>query len=561
VDELGPILEIARPGTLRRLWRAGAIRARSAAGLAGSLPWLVGRGPSLGILSRLNAMALGATPAIVDRHGVITWADLDRRSNQVAHALVAAGLRGGDRVATLLRNGREQVEVILATQKLGMAACPLSTWARPGEVAPALERADPDLLVYDGRHADQLGDVGSLPRWAVGEPMGPLPGSEPYESLLAIQPVSAPGPFTRRRGRPRIVIHTSGTTGRPKGAARDATGRGMREFAGFLQVVPLRREDRILIPAPLFHSFGLLTFTLGALLGTTVVLPDRFDPEETLDLTERYGVTAWALVPVMVRRILDLPQRPRERARLSSLRIALLSGSALSEDLRREAAERLGPTLYDLYGSTEAGWVAVASPQDMESHPGTVGRPVPGVEVAVLDPDGEPLSPGETGELHVRSDAMFEGYVTGDDDVRRNGFLSLGDLGFVDEEGYLHVTGRKDDMVVVGGENVFPAEVEEVIRRLDGVDDVAVFGVDDPEYGQALAAAVVGEADPERIRQACRGSVSSFKIPRRIERVKELPRTSTGKVLTRELAEKIGSGNRPRSTGVERGEGPSEEET
>jgi acyl-CoA synthetase (AMP-forming)/AMP-acid ligase II len=523
---------------LRRLWRAGAFGIRGTLGTVGSLPWLIGRGPSLGIMTRINAAAVGAKPAIHDRAGGLTWADLDRRSNQVARALVTRGLRPGDRVATLLRNGREIVEVLIGSQKVGVTACPLNTWAKPEELKTLLGQSDPGLLVYDARHGDGLDAAApeDLPRAVVGG-VGTEPHAEPYESILEVESDAPPFPFARPRAAPRVVIHTSGTTGRPKGAARTAGGRGLREFAGLIEVVPFHRDDVILCPAPLFHSFGLLTTTVAVVLGATLVLPDSFDPRRSLDLIEHHRATAGSFVPLMLRRIVSLPEDDRAERDLSTVRIVLVSGSALSPDLREAVTGLFGEVLYDLYGSTEAGWVAIAGPQDVRERPGSVGRPAPGAEVTAFSADGRRLDPGETGELHVRGSAAFEGYVGGEEYGERDGFLALGDLGRVDEDGYVYVEGREDDMVVVGGENVYPIEVEEAISRLGVVEDVAVLGVDDPEYGQVLAAFYQGPADPDDIREACQDALASYKVPRRIEQVDELPRTATGKVLKRDLLE------------------------
>jgi acyl-CoA synthetase (AMP-forming)/AMP-acid ligase II len=538
VNDLGPVLELARPSTLGRLWRAGALRPQGAVGLAWALPWLLGRGPSLGILSRIQGVALGPQPAVIDRQGVVTWRDLDRRSDRVARGLEASGVRPGDGVALLLRNGREFVEVLLGVQKIGGSACPLNTWAGTAELRAAMEDLQPATIAYDVRHSERLRPAVAegTALVAVGEDPGEhLAGAEPYEWWLAAQPSGPLGPVARQRGVGRIVIQTSGTTGRPKGAAREGSGRGLNGLSGLLGKVPFRGDDVIVCPVPLFHAFGLLNVTLTMLLGATLVLPDAFDSEGTLALIGRHRATACALVPVMVRRILDLPEGTRTRHDVSSLRIVLVSGSALPPDLRERAAETFGDVLHDLYGSTEAGWVGVASPTDAQRRPGTVGRPVEGVEVAILTPDGRPVEAGEHGEVHVRSSARFEGYTSGHRASERAGYLSLGDIGWLDKDGYLHVEGRADDMAVIGGENVYPAEVEEVIRRVDGVTDVAVAAIPDEEYGQALAAFVVGSVPPEAVLKACRAELASFKVPRRVESVDDLPRTATGKVRVRDL--------------------------
>ena len=539
-------LEIVRPATLQTFWRAGTFDLHGAVGLAASWPWLLGRGASLGIVSQLNRIALPDKTAVIDRHGELTWSELDRRANRLVHMFEDLGLRGGDRVALLLRNGRELMEAMLAAQKAGIVAAPLNTWAKPKELAATLEQAGPKALVYDVLHADQVRKAGvdGPALVAVGDLSKAVEHSGAYEELLASRNDAPLLPVTLRRGSPKVIIHTSGTTGRPKGAARDAAVTGVREFAGLLRVVPLRRDDVILCPAPLFHSFGLLALVAGTLIGATFVLPEKFDPERSLELIEEHAVTAAAMVPIMIRRIVSLPEETMHGRKLSSLRVLLASGAAIPQDVRTAVADTFGDVLYDLYGSTEAGWVAIATPDDMRRKKGTLGRPVQGVEVAVFSPEGDQLPAGEVGELHVKSSAQFEGYTTGEDKPERDGYMSIGDLGHLDEEGYLFVEGRADDMVVVGGENVYPAEIEDVIRGVEGVREVAVAGDEDAEYGQVLVAFVVGSADPDEILKACRDQLASFKVPRRVEVVDELPRTPTGKVLKRELV--TGPGDRER---------------
>jgi acyl-CoA synthetase (AMP-forming)/AMP-acid ligase II len=277
---------------------------------------------------------------------------------------------------------------------------------------------------------------------------------------------------------------------------------------------------------------------MGIALGATFVLPDRFDARDSLRLIEEQGATVAGFVPVMLRRILDLPARQRQ-PKPSGLRAVIASGSAIEPEMRKEIRGFFGDVLYDLYGSTEGGWVAIATPSDIAADVRTAGRPVRGVEVAVFDDDGDRLPAGEQGVVHVRSGALFEGYQSGESAPERNGFLSMGDMGWLDDDGRLFVEGRADDMVVVGGENVYPAEVERVLSRVRGVEDVAVIGVPDRQYGHVLAAFVVGSASSASIEAAAKRDLASFKVPRTVERVRELPRTSTGKVLRRELTERL----------------------
>jgi acyl-CoA synthetase (AMP-forming)/AMP-acid ligase II len=532
------------PRVVRRLWDAGALGPSRARGAIRSLPWLVGRGPSLGLLSQINAAAQGDHMAVIDRSGELTWADLDGRANRLAHAFSTLGLGTEDRVATLLRNGRETVEVLVACQKLGIGVAPLNTWAKQRELEQILSQAQPALLVSDERHLAQVpSSPGVPPLMVVGDEQPHPEDVLEYEEVLAGQPGHQPNPLTLSRSSPSILIHTSGSTGRPKAAARSAGGIDPSGLVGLLSVVPFRHDDVVLCPAPLFHSFGLLTFTVGMLLGCTLVLPDRFEPAEILQLIEDEAVSAASFVPVMVRRMVRLPKKARGDFDPSTLRIVLTSGSALSPDLRRAAVRLFGDVLYDLYGSTEAGWVAVATPEDMAADPRTVGRPVPGVDVVILGSDGEELPPGEHGSVGVKSSMAFEGYASGERTKRRGGAIDMGDLGWFDGDGRLFVEGRTDEMVVIGGEKVYPAEVESVIQAVPGVVDAAVVGMDDRQYGHVLAAFVKGRVSAAKVKAACKVELASFKVPKVVEIVDEIPRTSTGKIVHKDLIELVATGS------------------
>ncbi|HYI46501.1 MAG TPA: AMP-binding protein [Actinomycetota bacterium] len=541
LDGLRQVAEFANPRNLMRLREAGAVDAKGPLGIAAAFPWLIGRGPSLGILSQMHAVVLGDKPAILDRNGTESWKELDRRANQVARALKQEGLRGNDRVALLLRNGREMIEVALGTQKLGIVACPLNTWAKPKELKSTIESADPSLLFYDTKHAEQVEECShqGITLVYVGSKEGALPDSISYEDWIGEQSTLPPPPFTRDRGSPKVVIHTSGTTGTPKGAERNASAAGIGTLANLLGRVPYRRDDIVFCPAPLFHSFGLATFTFASALGSTMVLPEKFDPEESLKLIDEHKATAASFVPVMIKRIVSLDDEIKKKYDLSSLRVVLASGSAMSPELRKAAMELFGDVLYDLYGSTEIGWATIATPEDMKSKPKTVGKVVDGIEVAVFSESGDRLPEGETGELFVKSSILFEGYTSGETKDERDGYMSIGDLGYLDGDGHLFIEGRADDMVVVGGENVYPIEIEELIESLDGVDEAAVLGVKDDEYGEVLAAFVVGSTSEDKVQSACEKDLASYKVPKRVEIIDELPRTSTGKVLKRELIESL----------------------
>ena len=295
-----------------------------------------------------------------------------------------------------------------------------------------------------------------------------------------------------------------------------------------------------MIAAPMFHSWGFAHLVLAIALGSTLVLRRRFDACETLQAIDDHGATALVVVPVMLQRMLELGPKAIGRHDLGSLRVIAASGSALPGDLAARVMDVFGDVLYNLYGSTEVAWATVAGPQDLRAAPGTAGRPVRGTVVRLYDPAGREVAPGDAGRIFVGNEMVFEGYTGGGGKQTVDGLLASGDVGHFDEDGRLFVDGRVDEMIVSGGENVFPREVEDLVARLDGVEDVAVIGVDDERFGQRLKAFVVladGAAlSAQDIRDHVRRGLGAFKVPRDVAFLHELPRTETGKVLKRDLA-------------------------
>lgn len=298
-----------------------------------------------------------------------------------------------------------------------------------------------------------------------------------------------------------------------------------------IDLVPYRRSDVLWCPVPLFHSFGLMTMTVALSTGATLVLPRSFKAASALRQMSDAGVTAASMTPVMIRRLVAHHESQRGQAPVR-LRLVVSSGAFLPPDLRLRARRLLGDVLYDLYGSTEAGWVAIATPEDMQQRPSSVGRPPSGVTVTITDEEGSPLPPGELGRIKVTSGLVFAGYESGGD---ADGSWFTGDLGRLDDDGALYVEGRADDMVVVGGENVYPAEVEQVIEKISGVVEAAVVGIEDQDLGHALAAWVEGDVSEERVLEACAAELASFKVPRAVIVMDELPRNAAGKVLKKRL--------------------------
>src|SRR5688572_32234423 len=305
--------------------------------------------------------------------------------------------------------------------------------------------------------------------------------------------------------------------------------------------IPLRIHEPVVVAAPLFHSWGFAHFTLGLSLGSTYVLRRRFDPEETLKAIEETGATALVVVPVMMQRILELPEEVLSNYDLPSLRVTAASGSALPGELATKWMDTFGDNLYNLYGSTEVAWATIATPEDLRAAPGTAGIPPRGTVVKIVDQEGKGEVPeGETGRVFVGNDMAFEGYTGGGGKDAYEGLLSSGDVGHFDEEGRLFIDGRDDEMIVSGGENVFPREVEDLLSHHDKVKEAAVIGVDDEEFGQRLKAFIVPQQhdalDEDEVKAYVKENLARYKVPREVEFLDSLPRNATGKVLKRELA-------------------------
>jgi len=295
------------------------------------------------------------------------------------------------------------------------------------------------------------------------------------------------------------------------------------------------------VSAPLFHSWGFAHFSLGLILGTTYVLRRKFDPEACLADIARYRCDALAVVPVMMQRIMELPEETRGRYDVSSLKVVAASGSALPGDLAIHWMDAFGDTLYNLYGSTEVAWASIATPADMRAAPGTAGRPPRGTVVKLLDDKGVEVAQGRTGRIFVANEMLFEGYTGGGSKDVVDGLMATGDVGRFDAGGHLFVEGRDDEMIVSGGENVFPKEIEDTLARHHAVAEVAAVGVEDSDFGQRLRAFVVLEPGKEASEEDLKGHVKTnlarFKVPREIVFLDELPRNATGKILKRELHE------------------------
>jgi acyl-CoA synthetase (AMP-forming)/AMP-acid ligase II len=475
--------------------------------------------------------------ALIDERGVLSFAEVHERTNSLALALRAEGVREGDGVAIMCRNHRGFIEATVACSKLGASALYLNTAFAAPQIADVLAREDPAAVVYDGEFAG-LVEAGSRDRrrFVAWRDPGEHVEDPLLEELIA---ATSPRELDPPAEKGRVVILTSGTTGTPKGAKRKEA-ESLAPMASMLSKIPLRARETTVIAAPMFHSWGFAHFTLAMPLTSTIVLRRRFDPEDTLRAVAQHGASALALVPVMLQRMLDLDAETLARYDVGCLRVIALSGSALPGELALRAMDTFGEVLYNLYGSTEVAWATIATPADLRAAPGTAGKPPLGTVVKLLDEQGHEVPRGQSGRIFVGNELMFDGYTGGGGKEMVEGLMSSGDVGHFDEAGRLFVDGRDDEMIVSGGENVFPREVEDLLADYPEIEEAAVIGVPDDEFGQRLKAFVVPRngttLSEQQVKDHVKQNLARYKVPREVVFLSELPRNATGKILKRDLS-------------------------
>jgi len=496
-------------------------------------------GISLAAVRRPHATAL------IDERGSLTWAQLEARTNAVAAGIASLVHGRAETVAILCRNHRGFVEALSATAKLGADALLLNTGFSAPQLTDVLVREKANMIVYDEEFAplveqarQQADDLVEILAWTEGRTgltNGLTHGVTTLDDLIEAHLGSAPG---RPSTTGRTVLLTSGTTGTPKGARRSGGG-GVGALAAMLDRIPWQTEQTTVVAAPMFHAWGFGQLAFSATMTCTVVMRRRFDPEATLDLVDRHQATGLAVVPVMLERIVDLPEEVLERYSLSSLRFVTASGSRMRPDAVTRFMDVFGDIVYNSYNATEAGLISAATPADLRAAPDTAGRPVVGTELRIVDDEGRDVSAGQVGRITVLSDSQFEGYTGGETNLFNESYMVSGDLGRRDGQGRLFVVGRDDEMIVSGGENVYPLEVEETLNAHSAVREAAVIGVDDDDFGQRLAAFVVlqpgHDATPDDLKEHVKGRLAGYKVPRDMTVLDELPRNATGKVVKRAL--------------------------
>ncbi|MDE2629309.1 MAG: AMP-binding protein [Burkholderiales bacterium] len=495
------------------------------------------------------------TPTIEFQGQRIEPQAFQKRYLRTAGALRAAGVGPGDVIALMMRNSPLTLELMLAARWIGAQWCPVNWHFKTDEVSFILSDsgakvfvADADLL--NGLPGLRLDGVrawvacGAEPSDAADTP-ALLPSWQAYRDATA--PLDAPA--SPPRG---AMFYTSGTTGRPKGIRRAAANpeQAARGLEVMRHVLGLEPGMRALLSAPMYHS-APNSYSIGvALESAQLFIEERFDAERTLRLIEQHRITHAYLVPTMYVRLLRLPEAVRRRHDLSSMRFVASTGSPCPPDVKRAMIEWWGPVIHEAYGSSELGYMTRLDSAEALRKPGSAGRPLPGVTLAILDDDGRPLPQGQAGLIYVHQPAFADFSYVGNDAARqrmeRAGLKTLGDVGYLDEDGFLYIVDRAADMVISGGVNIYPAEIEAVLQAMPGVADCAVFGIPDAEFGEALAAAVQlhenAQADAAGVREFLKSRLADYKVPKVVAFHAQMPREDTGKIFKRKLREPYWAG-------------------
>src|SRR6201997_5131337 len=527
---------------VRKIIEAGAFRIEPPQNYAAMAADIYKWG-EFGMLPSLNARRHPDKAACIDEDGEFSYKELDEAAHALANGLIEMGVKGGDGVAILARNHRWFLMAVYGAARTGARIILLNSEFSGPQIKEVAEREGAKVIIYDDEYSQAVAaaepELGKLR--ALGknpdkdEPSGST--DQTLEDLIA-RSSGKPAPKATRHS--SIIILTSGTTGTPKGANR-STPPSLAPIGGVLSHVPFKAGEVTSLPAPMFHALGYLHGTIAMFLGSTLVLRRKFKPPLVLEDIEKHKVTAMVVVPVMLSRIVDALEKMDKKPDLSSLKIVFVSGSALGADLADRSLKDLGPVIYNMYGSTEIAFATIAEPKHLKLNPSTVGPVVKGGKVKFIEDNGNELPQGEVGRIFVGNAFPFEGYTGGGNKQIIDGLLSSGDVGYFDERGLLYISGRDDEMIVSGGENVFPAEVEDLITGHPDVVEATAIGVEDKEWGHRLRAFVVkkqnADLDEDTVKHYVRDHLAKYKVPREVVFLDELPRNPTGKILKRELRE------------------------
>jgi acyl-CoA synthetase (AMP-forming)/AMP-acid ligase II len=480
-------------------------------------------------------------PGLVDELGTLTWQQVDQQADALAAGLQALPSGEPKVLGIMARNHRGFVLSLIAANRIGADVLLLNTsFAAPAMAEVLVRETDgkTSAVIYDEEF------TGTVDQALAGRPntarIVAWTDTHAHDVTVAKLVEEHRGKEPRRTDeKSKVILLTSGTTGTPKGAKH--SGGGPEVLKSILDRTPWHTEERVVIVAPMFHAWGFSQLAFAASMACTIVTRRKFDPEATLELVDRHRAKGLCVVPVMFDRIMELPENVLNRYDGRTLRFAAASGSRMRPDVVIAFMDRFGDIIYNNYNATEAGMIATATPADLRAAPDTAGKPAEGTEIRILDSEFRQVPTREVGTIYVRNSTQFDGYTSGTTKDFHEGFMSSGDVGYLDEAGRLFVVGRDDEMIVSGGENVYPIEVEKVLAGHPDVAEPAVIGVDDAQYGQRLVAFVVlsGAVTPDELKAYVRENLANYKVPREITVLDELPRNSTGKIDRRQLQEKV----------------------
>lgn len=480
---------------------------------------------------------------LIDELGALTWREIDQRADALAAGLQAIG--SPEVIGIMARNHRGFIESLIAANRIGADVLLLNTSFAGPAMAEVIDRETENkaaAVIYDEEF------TATVDRALEGNPAitrviawtDTAAADLTVEKLIRDHVGKTP---VRATEKSKVILLTSGTTGSPKGAKH--SGGGPEVLKAILDRTPWRTEETVVIVAPMFHAWGFSQLAFAASMSCTIVTRRRFDPEATLALVDTHRATGLCVVPVMFDRIVELPDEIRNRYSGRTLRFAAASGSRMRPDVVIKFMDQFGDVIYNNYNATEAGMIATATPADLRAAPDTAGKPAEGTDIRILDAEHRQMPTGEVGTIYVRNSTQFDGYTSGSTKNFHDGYMNSGDIGYLDQAGRLFVVGRDDEMIVSGGENVYPIEVEKILVTHPDVAEAAVIGVDDEQFGQRLAAFVVltGEGagvTADELKQFVRENLANYKVPREITVLDELPRNSTGKIVRRDLQERVG---------------------
>lgn len=480
---------------------------------------------------------------LIDELGALTWREIDQRADALAAGLQAIG--SPEVIGIMARNHRGFIESLIAANRIGADVLLLNTSFAGPAMAEVIDRETENkaaAVIYDEEF------TATVDRALEGNPAitrviawtDTAAADLTVEKLIRDHVGKTP---VRATEKSKVILLTSGTTGSPKGAKH--SGGGPEVLKAILDRTPWRTEETVVIVAPMFHAWGFSQLAFAASMSCTIVTRRRFDPEATLALVDTHRATGLCVVPVMFDRIVELPDEIRNRYSGRTLRFAAASGSRMRPDVVIKFMDQFGDVIYNNYNATEAGMIATATPADLRAAPDTAGKPAEGTDIRILDAEHQQMPTGEVGTIYVRNSTQFDGYTSGSTKNFHDGYMNSGDIGYLDQAGRLFVVGRDDEMIVSGGENVYPIEVEKILVTHPDVAEAAVIGVDDEQFGQRLAAFVVltgagAGVTADELKQYVRENLANYKVPREIAVLDELPRNSTGKIVRRDLQERVG---------------------